>query len=120
MNKPGHRYEPSGLEVAQWWNQHQHVPIKHEEVEYAACLLMAGAPDFIAKKTPRNVNGPPVSTLGYRNVCQIWYNENVREGGWHSRGLSCDPPQSYIQKDFMAWWARYKMWLVEVYHGVHK
>lgn len=79
--------------------------IESEEVEYAACLFISGPPDFIAKKNWGRKGIVPVSTTSYRSICYGFWCNHVR-----SERQSMPTPL-FSQKEFLDWWARYKMWM---------
>ncbi len=72
---------------------------KFNEVEFVACLLVTGPPDYISYRPATASNKYPVSTQKYRNQCRIWYEKSL--------GLPC------TQREFEGWWLNYKKWLIE-------
>lgn len=85
--------------------------VESEEVEYAACLLISGPPDFIARRSWGRSGVVPVSTTSYRNICYGFWCNHVRP----QRASLFDfvaPTPLGTQKQFLDWWARYKTWMI--------
>ena len=74
------------------------------EVEFAACLLTVGPPEFIGSTHDRQQI--PVSTIKYRQECLVWWRKNVcvRPSLHHN---------AFWAKEYENWWGQYKVWLVE-------
>jgi len=85
------------------------IPRAEEEVEYVACLLSCGGPNWLApSRTPNIIE--PTSSLMYRADCANWFHDNVEPERPHHYAQT----YSLIGMDrFSPWWVRYKVWLVE-------
>ncbi len=84
-----------------------------KEVEFAACLLECGGPEYLrpAGTTYQKQHGvlltrdEPITSADYMFKCCDWYDKHIFCGG---------------QSDSFAfgfWWDKYKEWLVENQRG---